>query len=163
MADSEQKSVTEVKSDGVIDLTKSDTSDKYQVQEQNQAQNQTQSQAQTKEADFNATEVKPTENEEVRSFFHVTTRYKIIFLCSLVLLLLEGLLIYAAVQGALKVPMWQVSVWALAAACSIYSIVRKSLLGLFLNIVLFFGISLLPVYSEMGERFKPVIDLFTGQ
>ena len=163
MADSEQNSVTEVKSDGVIDLTKSDSSDKYQVQDQSQNSESEQKSEPDRTADFSATEVKPAENEEVRSFFHITTRYKIIFLCSLVLLLLEGLLIYAAVQGALKVPMWQVSVWALAGACSIYSIVRKSLLGLFLNIVLFFGISLLPVYSELGERFKPVIDLFTGQ
>lgn len=163
MADSEQNSVTEVKSDGVIDLTKSDSSDKYQVQDQSQNSEAEQKSEPDRTADFSATEVKPAENEEVRSFFHITTRYKIIFLCSLVLLLLEGLLIYAAVQGALKVPMWQVSVWTLAGACSIYSIVRKSLLGLFLNIVLFFGISLLPVYSELGERFKPVIDLFTGQ
>lgn len=142
-------------SESSVDLSKSETESNSQDQSQNQNQDQSQSKhlAQTEEE---------LEEEKSRSFFHITTRYKIIFVCSLILLLIEGLLIYATIEGALLVPPWQVSIWALAAACSIYSIVRKSLLGLILNFILFFGISLMPVYSELGVRFKPVIDLFMG-
>ena len=145
MEDNETSNETSTESS--VDLSKSETQD------------QTPSKSESKQLAQNEEEL---DAEKSRSFFHVTTRYKIILIFSLILLLIEGLLIYATVQGALDVPPWQVSVWALAAACSIYSIVRKSILGLILNFILFFGISLLPVYSELGVRFKPVIDLFIG-
>ena len=103
----------------------------------------------------------PAETEKKsKSFIKISRKYKWILVGSLVSILLEGLLIYAAYCEALDVAVWQIGLWGIGLILALYAIVKKSIAAFLLNILLVFGISFIPAYQTGYEFFKPVIRLF---
>ena len=96
------------------------------------------------------------------SFFHMTTRFKWILALSILILLVNGVLIYSVYHDALKVEIWQLAIWCVCVILSFYSIAKKSLATMILNLVLFFGVSLIPVWQSAHENFQSVFKLFFG-
>ena len=110
-------------------------------------------------------ENKGTENskeEEKKGFFHVTRRYKWIFSLSALILIVTSILIYAKYNNVLGAEYWQMAIWGVCVLLSIYSIIKKSLAALILNLLLFFGISLIPAWGLVYMFFKPILELLTG-
>ena len=95
-------------------------------------------------------------------FFHMTTRFKWILALSIVILLVTGVLIYSVYHDALKVEIWQLAIWCVCVILSFYSVIRKSLAATILNLILFFGVSLIPVWQSAHENFQSVFELFFG-
>ena len=111
-------------------------------------------------ANPDATEIDEFKDEP--GFFHMTTRFKWILALSILILLLVSLLIYSAYMGALAVEIWQMAIWGVCGVLAIYSVVKKSLAAMFLNLILFFGVSLIPVWQSAHENFQSVFELFFG-
>ena len=90
----------------------------------------------------------PAETEKKsKSFIKISRKYKWILVGSLVSILLEGLLIYAAYCEALDVAVWQIGLWGIGLILALYAIVKKSIAAFLLNILLVFGISFIPAYQ----------------
>ena len=89
--------------------------------------------------------------EKKEGFFSVTRRYKWIFALSALILIVTSILIYAKYNNVLGAEYWQ-----------FYAIIKKSLAALILNLILFFGISLIPAWGLVYMFFKPILELFTG-
>ena len=100
--------------------------------------------------------------EEKKGFFYVTKRYKWIFSLSALILIVTSILIYAKYNNVLGAEYWQMAIWGVCVMLSFYSIVKKSLTALILNLLLFFGISLIPAWGLVYMFFKPILELFTG-
>ena len=103
-----------------------------------------------------------TLTDKQNGFFHVTTKYKWIFIVSAIILLATSILIFAKVNGALGAEYWQVAVWGMCGLLSIYSILRKSLASMLFNVLLFLGVSLIPAWILVYKFFKPILELITG-
>ena len=97
-----------------------------------------------------------------QGFFHVTRRYKWIFSVSVIILLVTSILIYAKYNNVLGAEYWQMAIWGLCALLSLYSILKKSLAALILNLILFFGISLIPAWGLIYMFFRPILELLLG-
>ena len=95
-------------------------------------------------------------------FFHVTRRYKWIFSLSAIILLVTSILIYAKYNNVLGAEYWQMAIWGVCALLSFYAIFRKSLAALILNLILFFGISLIPAWGLIYMFFRPILELLLG-
>ena len=108
------------------------------------------------------TEKESDEQSEKQSWFHVTTKYKWIFILSAIILLVTSVLIYAKYNGVLGAEYWQMAIWGLCGLLSFYAILKKSLAALILNLILFFGISLIPAWGLVYQFFKPIIELLIG-
>lgn len=130
-----------------------------------------------KMADENKTENEVTKNEDARfdvksldevkdengnGIFHMRTKTKWIVSISTIMLFLTAILIYATVEAGLGAEMWQVAVWGLCGILALYSVFSKSLAALIFNLVLFFGVSLIPAWQLGYETFRPVIEKLTG-
>ena len=102
------------------------------------------------------------QEDSTPGFFHITRRYKWIFSLSLIILLVTGILIYAKVNNVLGAEYWQMAIWGVCVLLSLYSIFKKSLAALILNLILFFGISLLPAWGLVYQFFKPILELLLG-
>ena len=114
------------------------------------------------EARFDVTSIDEVKDENGNGIFHFTTRYKWIIALSLLILFAASVLIYSAYKDALKVEVWQLAIWCVCWLLCAYSIVKKSLAALILNIILFFGVSLIPVWQSAHENFRSVFELFFG-
>lgn len=95
-------------------------------------------------------------------FFHVTRRYKWIFSLSVLVLIVTSILIYAKYNNVLGAEYWQMAIWGVCGILSFYAIIKKSLAALILNLLLFFGISLIPAWGLVYMFFKPILELLTG-
>ena len=102
------------------------------------------------------------QDENKPGFFHVTKRYKWIFSLSVLILIVTSILIYAKYNNVLGAEYWQMAIWAVCVLLSIYAIIKKSLAALILNLLLFFGISLIPAWGLIDMFFKPILELLTG-
>ncbi len=100
--------------------------------------------------------------ENQKNFFHVTTKYKWIFAVSIIILIVTGVLIYAKFNEVLAAEYWQMAIWGVCSLLSFYAIFKKSLAAMLFNLILFFGISLLPAWGLVYQFLKPLIDLFLG-
>lgn len=100
--------------------------------------------------------------EEVKDFFHVRTRTKIIIPLAILVCLMCVILIYAAIYAGLEVQIWQGAIWGLCVILSVYSIFKRSIAAMILNLVLFLGISLIPAWQMGYEYFRPVIEKLAG-
>lgn len=109
------------------------------------------------------TDVKTDVDENAnKGFFHVTKRYKWIFSLSAMILIVTSILIYAKYNNVLGAEYWQMAIWGVCVLLSIYAIIKKSLAALILNLLLFFGISLIPAWGLVYMFFKPILELLTG-
>ena len=102
------------------------------------------------------------QEEAKPGFFHVTRRYKWIFSLSALVLIVTSILIYAKYNNVLGAEYWQMAIWGVCVLLSIYAIIKKSLAALILNLLLFFGISLIPAWGLVYMFFKPILELLTG-
>ena len=107
-------------------------------------------------------EVKIDETKADEVFFHVRTRTKWIIPIALLIFLLSVALIYAAVEAGLEVEIWQGAIWVLCAVLSVYSIFKRSISAIIFDMVLFFGVSLIPAWQMGYEYFRPVIEKIFG-
>ena len=114
------------------------------------------------DARFDVTSIDEVKDENGNGIFHMTTKFKWILAVSLLLIFAVSILIYSAYKDALVVEVWQLAIWCVCDVLAFYSIVRKSLATLVLNLILFFGVSLIPVWQSAHENFQAVFKLFFG-
>lgn len=114
------------------------------------------------EARFDVTSLDEVKDENGNGIFHMTTRFKWILALSILFLFLVSVLIYSVYMGALVVEIWQLAIWGVCGVLAIYSVVKKSLAAVVLNFILFFGVSLIPVWQSAHENFQSVFKLFFG-
>ena len=112
------------------------------------------------DARFDVTSLDEVKDENGNGIFHMTTRFKWILALSIVLLIVVGVLIYSAYKDALIVEVWQLAIWCVCWILGVYSVVRRSLAAVILNYILFFGVSLIPVWQSAHENFQSVFKLF---
>ena len=108
------------------------------------------------------TSIDESKVEEGTGFFHMTTKFKWILALSILILLVTGVLIYSVYHDALKAEVWQLAIWCVCVILSFYSVAKKSLATMILNVILFFGVSLIPAWQSAHENFQSVFDLFFG-
>ncbi len=114
------------------------------------------------DARFDVSSLSEVKDENGNGIFHMTARFKWILALSILLLFLVSVLIYSAYMGALAVEIWQAALWVVCGLLAIYSVVKKSLAAVILNFILFFGVSLIPVWQSAHENFQAVFKLFFG-
>ena len=112
------------------------------------------------DARFDVTSLDEVKDENGNGIFHMTTRFKWILALSILLLIVVGVLIYSAYKDALIVEVWQLAIWCVCAILGFYAVVRRSLAAVILNYILFFGVSLIPVWQSAHENFQSVFKLF---
>ena len=115
------------------------------------------------EANFEVSSLAEVKDENGNGIFHLRTKTKFVLAISILILLVAGALIYLALENYFVAEIWQLAVWGLCGVLAIYSMFAKSIPTMLLNLVLFFGVSLIPVWQAGHETFKPVIEKFTQQ
>lgn len=113
------------------------------------------------EANFEVSSLAEVKDENGNGIFHLRTKTKFVLAISILILLAAGALIFFAVENYFVAEIWQLAVWGLCAVLAIYSMFAKSIPTMLLNLVLFFGVSLIPVWQAGHETFKPVIEKFS--
>ena len=114
------------------------------------------------EARFDVKSLDEVKDENGNGIFHMTTKFKWILALSILILLITGVLIYSVYHDALKAEVWQLAIWCVCVILSFYSVAKKSLATMILNVILFFGVSLIPAWQSAHENFQSVFDLFFG-
>ena len=114
------------------------------------------------DARFDVTSLDEVKDEDGNGIFHMTTRFKWILALSILLLFLVSVLMYSVYMDALAAQIWQLAIWGVCAVLAIYSVIKKSLATLILNFILFFGVSLIPVWQSAHDNFQAVFKLFFG-
>ncbi len=115
------------------------------------------------EANFEVSSLAEVRDEKGNGVFHLRTKTKFILVISILILLAAGSLVYLTLENYFSAEIWQLAVWGLCGVLAIYSMVAKSLPTMLLNLVLFFGVSLIPVWQAGHETFKPAIEKFSEQ
>ena len=114
------------------------------------------------DARFDVSSLDEVKDENGNGIFHMTTRFKWILALSFVLLILVGALLYAAYKDAIVAEIWQLAIWCVCAVLTVFSVVKKSVAILVLNFVLFFGVSMIPVWMSAQENLQSLYKLFFG-
>ena len=114
------------------------------------------------DARFDVSSLSEVKDENGNGIFHMTTRFKWILALSILILFVVCILIYSVYMDALKVEIWQAAIWGVCGLLAIYSVVKKSLAAVILNLILFFGVSMIPVWQSAHENFQAVFNLFFG-
>ena len=113
------------------------------------------------DARFDVTSLDEVKDENGNGIFHMTRRFKWILALSLLILIAVGGLMYAVYNDKLIVEVWQIALWCVCAVLAFYSVAKKSLLALVLNLVLFLGVSLIPLWLAAHENIQSVIKMFS--
>ena len=113
------------------------------------------------DARFDVTSLDEVKDENGNGIFHMTRRFKWILILSLLLLIANAVLIWAVYNDKLVAEVWQLALWCVCAVLAFYSVAKKSLVTVILNYVLFFGVSLIPVWLKAQENIQAVIKLFS--
>ncbi|MBQ7453657.1 MAG: hypothetical protein IJS69_01175 [Selenomonadaceae bacterium] len=114
------------------------------------------------DARFDVTSLDEVKDENGNGIFHMTKKFKWILALSIVLLIAIGALLYAAYQDAIVAEVWQIAIWCVCAVLTFFTVAKKSVAVLILNFVLFFGVSLIPVWQSAQENFQALMKLFFG-
>lgn len=114
------------------------------------------------DARFDVSSLDEVKDENGNGIFHMTTRFKWILALSTLLLILVGALIYAAYKDAIVAEVWQLAIWCVCAVLTFFAVAKKSVAVLILNFVLFFGVSMIPVWKSAQENFQSLYKLFFG-
>ena len=112
------------------------------------------------DARFDVTSLSDVKDENGNGIFHMTTRFKWILGLSILLLIMVSILIYSAYTDALVVEVWQLAIWCVCAILAFYSVAKKSVATLILNYVLFFVVSLIPLWQSAHDKFQAILKLF---
>lgn len=113
------------------------------------------------EANFEVTSLSEVKDENGNGIFHMRTKTKIIVAISTVILLLTIALMYLTIEKYLDAEMWQVIIWGLCGILALYSMFARSVLAMLLNLVLFAGVSFLPIWQSGYKTVQPVIERIT--
>ena len=116
---------------------------------------------QNEDARFDVTSLDEVKDENGNGIFHMTRRFKWILILSLLLLIANAVLIWAVYNDKLVAEVWQLALWCVCAVLAFYSVAKKSLVTVILNYVLFFGVSLIPVWLKAQENIQATIKLFS--
>ncbi len=116
------------------------------------------SDTQFENARFDVSSLDEVKDENGNGVFHMRTKTKWIAAISTIMLLLTAVLIYITIEYEFGAEMWQVAIWGLCGIVAIYSTFKKSLAALMFNLVLFFGVSLIPAWQMGYQYFRPIID-----
>ena len=114
------------------------------------------------DARFDVSSLDEVKDENGNGIFHMTPRFKWILALSILILIAAGVLIYSAYKGAIVAEIWQLAIWCVCAILSFYSVAKKSVATLVLNYVLFFGVSMIPLWQSAHENLQSIIKLFFG-
>ena len=114
------------------------------------------------DARFDVSSLDEVKDENGNGIFHMTTRFKWILALSIVLLILVGALIYASYKEAIVAEIWQIAIWCVCAVLTFYTVAKKSVATLILNYILFFGVSMIPVWKSAHENIQSLYKLFFG-
>ena len=115
------------------------------------------------EANFEVSSLSDVKDENGNGIFHMRTKTKFIVFISIFIMLAAGALIFLSIENYFAAEIWQTAIWGLCGVLAIYSMFARSILALLLNLILFLGVSLIPVWQTGHETFKPVIEKFTSQ
>ena len=110
------------------------------------------------EARFDVKSLDEVRDENGNGIFHLRTKTKWIVAFSVLILICAGGLTYAAMEYMLVVENWQLALWIMCTVIAVYSIMARSLASLLFNAVLFFGVSLIPVWQIVYSTFRPAIE-----
>lgn len=110
------------------------------------------------EARFDVKSLDEVRDENGNGIFHLRTKTKWIVAISILILICAGGLIYAAMEYMLIVENWQLAIWIMCTVIALYSIMARSLASLLFNVVLFFGVSLIPVWQIVYSTFRPAVE-----
>lgn len=116
----------------------------------------------SEDARFDVQSLDEVKDENGNGIFHMQTRTKWIVAFSILILIFAGGLTYAAIELLLAVENWQLATWILCTIIALYSIFARSLASLLFNMVLFFGVSLIPVWQILYTTFRPTIEKILG-
>ena len=116
----------------------------------------------SEDARFDVKSLDEVKDENGNGVFHMQTRTKWIILFSMIIMVLAGGLTYAAMELLLVVENWQLAIWILCTIIALYSMFARSLASLLFNVVLFFGVSLIPVWQILYTTFRPTIEKIFG-
>ena len=116
----------------------------------------------SEDARFDVKSLDEVKDENGNGIFHMRTRTKWIVAISMLILIFAGGLVYAAMNLLLVVENWQLAIWILCTIIAMYSIMARSLASLMFNLVLFFGVSLIPVWQILYTTFRPTIEKIFG-
>ena len=115
------------------------------------------------EANFEVSSLSEVKDENGNGIFHMRTKTKVIVFISILILLAAGALIYLFVENYMNAEVWQVAVWGLCGVLAIYSIFARSILAMLLNLVLFAGLSFIPIWQSGYKTFQPMIEKFSAE
>ncbi len=116
----------------------------------------------SEDARFDVSSLDEVKDENGNGVFHMRTKTKWIIALSILILICAGGLTYAAMNLVLVVENWQLAIWILCTIIALYSIFARSLASLLFNVVLFFGVSLIPVWQILYTTFRPTIEKILG-
>jgi hypothetical protein len=116
----------------------------------------------SEDARFDVTSLDEVKDENGNGIFHMRTRTKWIVGISIIVLICAAGLTYAAIELLLVVENWQLALWILCSVIALYSIFARSLASLLFNLVLFFGVSMIPVWQILYTTFRPTIEKIFG-
>lgn len=116
----------------------------------------------SEDARFDVSSLDEVKDENGNGVFHMRTKTKWIIAFSTLIMILAGGLVYAAMNLVLVVENWQLAIWILCTIIALYSIFARSLASLMFNVVLFFGVSLIPVWQILYTTFRPTIEKILG-
>ena len=114
------------------------------------------------DARFDVSSLDEVKDENGNGIFHMTTRFKWILALSILISIVAGVLIYSAYRDALIVETWQLAIWCVCVILAFYSVAKKSLAAVILNLILFLGVSMIPVWQSAHNNFQAVFKLFFG-
>ena len=115
------------------------------------------------EANFEVSSLSEVRDENGNGIFHMQTKTKIVAVISALILLSSCGLIYLSVENYIAAEIWQMAIWGLCGILAIYSMFAKSILSLLLNLVLFAGLSFIPIWHSGYKTFQPVIEKFSTE
>ena len=113
------------------------------------------------EANFNVSSLSEVKDANGNGIFHMRTKTKFILVISILILLSAGALIYLFIEKYIEAEIWQAAIWGLCAILAVYSMFAKSILAMLLNLILFAGVSFLPVWQTGHETLRPIIEKFS--
>lgn len=118
--------------------------------------------AKSEDARFDVSSLADVKDENGNGIFHMRTKTKWIAAISAIMLLITVALIYLTIEYQFGAETWQVAVWALCGVVAIYATFKRSLAALLFNLVLFFGVSMLPAWQMGYQYFRPLIERIFG-
>ena len=116
----------------------------------------------SEDARFDVQSLDEVKDANGNGIFHMRTKTKWIAAISAIMLLAAALLVYITFEYGFGADTWQIAVWILCGVVAVYATFKRSLAALLFNLVLFFGVSMLPAWQMGYNYFRPLIERIFG-